>query len=64
MTVHKGERWSAARAYLDPALRRPNLFVGDAKPARPASSSTGAAPSASNIAASGVACAPSGHGAR
>jgi choline dehydrogenase len=27
MTVHKGERWSAARAYLDPAARRPNLAI-------------------------------------
>jgi len=27
MTVHRGERWSAARAYLDPAARRPNLAV-------------------------------------
>ena len=27
MTVHKGERWSAARAYLDPAARRPNLTI-------------------------------------
>lgn len=25
MTVHKGRRWSAAMAYLRPALRRPNL---------------------------------------
>jgi len=24
MTVHKGERWSAAKAYLRPALKRPN----------------------------------------
>jgi choline dehydrogenase len=27
MTVHCGERWSAARAYLDPARKRPNLTV-------------------------------------
>ena len=27
MTVHRGVRWSAARAYLRPALRRPNLTV-------------------------------------
>ncbi len=27
MTVHRGMRWSAARAYLRPALRRPNLTV-------------------------------------
>jgi choline dehydrogenase len=27
MTVHAGRRWSAARAYLDPARRRPNLTV-------------------------------------
>ena len=26
-TVHKGRRWSAARAYLDAARRRPNLTV-------------------------------------
>ncbi|MCR9221114.1 MAG: choline dehydrogenase [Alphaproteobacteria bacterium] len=26
-TIHKGERWSAARAYLDPARTRPNLRV-------------------------------------
>ena len=26
-TVHKGERWSAARAYLDPARSRPNLTI-------------------------------------
>ncbi|WP_337187105.1 choline dehydrogenase [Phenylobacterium sp.] len=25
LTIHKGERWSAARAYLYPALSRPNL---------------------------------------
>jgi len=25
LTIHKGERWSAARAYLYPALNRPNL---------------------------------------
>jgi choline dehydrogenase len=25
LTIHKGERWSAARAYLYPALERPNL---------------------------------------
>ncbi|WNO53762.1 choline dehydrogenase [Stakelama saccharophila] len=25
MTVHKGRRWSAANAYLKPALKRPNL---------------------------------------
>ena len=25
MTVHKGQRWSAAMAYLRPALKRPNL---------------------------------------
>lgn len=25
MTVHKGKRWSAANAYLKPALKRPNL---------------------------------------
>ena len=25
MTVHRGRRWSAANAYLRPALRRPNL---------------------------------------
>jgi choline dehydrogenase len=27
MTVHRGERWSAARAYLDPAAGRRNLAV-------------------------------------
>jgi choline dehydrogenase len=27
MTVHRGVRWSAARAYLHPAMRRPNLAV-------------------------------------
>jgi choline dehydrogenase len=27
MTVHKGRRWSAANAYLKPALSRPNLQV-------------------------------------
>ncbi len=27
MTVHRGRRWSAARAYLRPAMRRPNLRV-------------------------------------
>ncbi len=27
MTVHRGRRWSAANAYLRPALRRPNLHV-------------------------------------
>ena len=27
MTVHAGRRWSAANAYLKPALRRPNLAV-------------------------------------
>ncbi len=27
MTVHRGVRWSAARAYLRPALRRPNLVL-------------------------------------
>jgi choline dehydrogenase len=27
MTVHQGRRWSAANAYLKPALRRPNLTV-------------------------------------
>ncbi|ROU03654.1 choline dehydrogenase [Histidinibacterium lentulum] len=27
MTVWKGERWSAARAYLEPALRRPNCTL-------------------------------------
>ncbi len=27
MTVHKGQRWSAANAYLKPALKRPNLAV-------------------------------------
>ena len=26
-TIHRGERWSAARAYLDPARRRPNLEI-------------------------------------
>jgi choline dehydrogenase len=25
LTIHKGQRWSAARAYLHPALKRPNL---------------------------------------
>ncbi|HTR16112.1 MAG TPA: GMC family oxidoreductase N-terminal domain-containing protein [Acetobacteraceae bacterium] len=27
MTVHNGRRWSAANAYLKPAMRRPNLAV-------------------------------------
>ena len=27
MTVHKGRRWSAAMAYLRPALKRPNLVL-------------------------------------
>ena len=27
MTVHEGRRWSAANAYLRPAMRRPNLIV-------------------------------------
>jgi choline dehydrogenase len=27
MTVHKGRRWSAANAYLKPAMARPNLHV-------------------------------------
>ncbi|MEZ5847749.1 MAG: choline dehydrogenase [Geminicoccaceae bacterium] len=27
MTVHKGRRWSAANAYLRPALRRPNVAL-------------------------------------
>jgi len=27
MTIHRGRRWSAARAYLRPALKRPNLDV-------------------------------------
>jgi choline dehydrogenase len=27
MTIHKGKRWSAASAYLRPALNRPNLTV-------------------------------------
>ncbi|MFO1352612.1 MAG: choline dehydrogenase [Gammaproteobacteria bacterium] len=27
MTTHRGRRWSAARAYLHPAMRRPNLKV-------------------------------------
>ena len=27
MTVHRGRRWSAANAYLRPAMRRPNLHV-------------------------------------
>jgi choline dehydrogenase len=27
MTVHRGRRWSAANAYLKPAMRRPNLEV-------------------------------------
>ncbi len=27
LTVHRGRRWSAANAYLRPALRRPNLMV-------------------------------------
>jgi choline dehydrogenase len=27
MTVHRGRRWSAANAYLKPALKRPNLEV-------------------------------------
>jgi len=27
MTVHKGRRWSAANAYLKPAMRRPNVVV-------------------------------------
>ncbi len=27
MTVHKGQRWSAANAYLKPAMKRPNLTV-------------------------------------
>src|SRR3546814_9194466 len=27
MTVHRGRRWSAAVAYLKPAMRRPNLTV-------------------------------------
>jgi choline dehydrogenase len=27
LTQHNGERWSAARAYLHPALHRPNLLV-------------------------------------
>lgn len=27
MTVHKGRRWSAANAYLKPALKRPNLTL-------------------------------------
>jgi choline dehydrogenase len=27
MTIHKGRRWSTARAYLRPAMRRPNLTV-------------------------------------
>ena len=27
MTVHRGRRWSAASAYLKPAMRRPNLTV-------------------------------------
>ena len=26
-TIHKGRRWSAANAYLKPAMRRPNLHV-------------------------------------
>lgn len=26
-TIHKGERWSAARGYLDPARSRPNLEI-------------------------------------
>ncbi len=29
MTIHKGMRWSAASAYLHPALNRPNLKVED-----------------------------------
>ena len=27
MTIHRGRRWSTARAYLRPVLGRPNLFV-------------------------------------
>ena len=27
MTIHKGLRWSAARAFLRPVLKRPNLTV-------------------------------------
>ena len=27
MTTHAGRRWSAASAYLRPAMRRPNLAV-------------------------------------
>jgi choline dehydrogenase len=29
MTVYKGRRWSTARAYLHPAMKRPNLTVYD-----------------------------------
>ena len=42
MTVHDGRRWSAARAYLRPAMRRPNLAVRTAR-ARHAQSSSRAA---------------------
>ena len=30
-TIHKGRRWSAARAYLEPAKRRPNVEVRSAQ---------------------------------
>ncbi len=34
-TIHKGRRWSAANAYLKPALKRPNLSVHLAFPRDP-----------------------------
>ena len=51
MTVHRGIRWSAASAYLRPAMKRPNLAVRTKALATAHSCSRGAAPSASPIGA-------------
>jgi len=47
-TQRNGRRWSTARAFLDPARRRPNLRI-ETDALAPVSSSTASAPSASPI---------------
>ena len=48
MTSRNGRRWSAARAYLHPAMARPNLTVETARAGARASCSRASAPSASS----------------
>ena len=47
MTVKDGVRWSAANAYLRPAMKRPNLDVANPRTARRGSPSRAVAPQAS-----------------